>query len=79
MSDPEEMLALNEVTGLVHNYEGTIPGGLGAEEHDVPIGIAPCGCELFEEAVANDNLKVINRKHLEAGIWEPADCMGGDD
>ena len=81
MNDPEKMLALNDVTGIVHDYKGTSPGGLGSEDNDMPVGIIPCGCDEFEEAVENNTLTMIRRRHLERGIWEPAECLtdGGSD
>lgn len=60
----DEMLALNELTGRVHKYEGP---GLGR-----PLS---CGCEGFAEAVDAGALTVIRARHLERGIWEPADCL----
>lgn len=73
--DPEEMMALNQITGRVHKYNGTMLGGINKEDHDHNIGIIPCGCEEFEEAIKTDNLIMIERKHLERGIWEPAECV----
>lgn len=77
--DAEEMLALNELTGLVHDYKGTQIGGLGADKTDKGIGIISCGCDGFEEAVENDTLTMIRRKHLERGIWQAAPCLQDDE
>lgn len=82
--DPDEMLALDKVTGLVHQYKGTAPGGIGGEEMGFGIGIIPCDCEgqqaeIFEENVMNSNTVMIKRRHLEAGIWERAECLEEDD
>jgi hypothetical protein len=63
--DSDEMLALNELTGLVHDYAGA---GLGR-----PLD---CGCGLGDEEL--DALVMIRRKHMERGIWRPAPCLGGD-
>ena len=82
MSEPDEMLLLNEVTGIVHEYNGTGPGGYSSDEADSVIGVLPCGCEdddLFAEAVEMDNLIMIERRHLEKGIWEPAPCVETDE
>jgi len=72
MSNPDKMLALNELTGRVHDYTG--PGLQGPLK---------CGCdgkdlELFREGIEHDTLTMINPKHLEAGVWEPAPCLQGD-
>ena len=87
MSD-DEMLALDTTTGLVHEYGGTTPGGIGSEKMGYGIGIIPCGCkadyaELFEEAVQSNSLMMIYPRQLEIGIWKPAPCLvdsehGGD-
>lgn len=74
-----EILALNELTGKVHKYNGTCLGGVGSEDNDMPIGIDSCGCDGFEEAAKNDSLTVIKRRHLENGIWQPADCLNNND
>jgi len=79
--DAEEMLVLNKLTGLVHNYDGTVPGGYGGDPGSGGIGVAPCGCdgELFEESVMTDHAILIKGKHLEAGVWEPAPCLCEDE
>lgn len=65
--DPDrDPLMLDELTGLVHAYEGASFTG--------PI---PCGCEHVNESVEADSLTLIYREHLERGIWEPADCLDG--
>lgn len=79
MTDADEMLALNELTGLVHTYEGTGLGGVGVDENDMGIGLLSCGCDGFEEAAKNDTLTMIRRKHLERGIWQAAPCLSDGD
>ena len=74
----ERILLLNQLTGRVHDYKGTAIGGLGSEEHNSPVGIIPCGCDGFDEACEADELTVINPRHLERGIWEPAKCLDAD-
>lgn len=78
MSD--EMLALDECTGLVHQYEGTAPGGIGAEDMGFGVGIIPCDCEgehaeIFEDDMNAGNVVMVEQRHLAAGIWEPAPCL----
>lgn len=78
MTDKNDIMALNELTGIVHEYNGTRVGGVGSASMGSGIGFVPCGCEdgsWFEEAVERDTLTVIRRKHLERGIWEPAECV----
>lgn len=79
-SDNSEMLALNKATGRVHKYNGTVPGGIGADEMGFGIGIAPCGCDddHFKVAVENDMIIAIQPEQLEVGIWEPAPCIDTD-
>ena len=77
MSD-DDFLALNQLTGRVHKYGGAQPGGIGADENGLGIGVVPCGCDGFEEGVLNDTIMAIQPKHLERGIWEPADCLNGE-
>lgn len=84
MTDNNEMLALDRVTGLVHQYNGTKPGGIGSEDMGFGVGVIPCDCEgdhaeLFEEDLVSDNVVVVDERHLEQGIWEPAPCLGGED
>lgn len=69
MSD--EILALNELTGLVHKYKGT-------ELKPDGIGLITCDCEDFEDAAEHSSLTAINREHLERGIWKPAPCLQDD-
>lgn len=66
MSDDNEIMMLNELTGLVHEYPGA---GVG-RVHD-------CGCGLDESEC--DNLIAIHREHLERGIWETAPCVESDE
>lgn len=82
--DKREMLALDRTTGLVHQYEGTAPGGIGHEKTDFGIGIIPCDCDgrhgtIFKYSVESDNVVMIERRHLEVGVWEPAPCLGNSD
>lgn len=77
MSDTD-FLALNQLTGRVHKYGGTKLGGIGADENGIGIGIVPCGCDGFKEAVENDTIIAIQPKHLERGIWKPAECLEGE-
>lgn len=58
----DDMMMLNEITGLVHEYEGA---GLGR-----PLN---CGCDLGDDEL--DNLVMIHREHMERGIWQPAPCV----
>lgn len=62
MSDENEMLALNELTGVVHDYAGASLSGM-----------IDCGCGLDEHD--QTNMIAIHREHMERGIWEPAPCI----
>lgn len=66
------MLALNEITGIVHDYDGVRQNRHGNIE------CIPCGCNGYEEAWEEDLLLLIREEHLERGIWERGECLKGD-
>lgn len=68
-ADEEHILMLDELTGLVHQYEGVVgPGGPHL-----------CDCELVEYSYEAGTLVSIPRRAFEIGIWEPAECLRDDD
>lgn len=78
-----EMLALDRTTGLVHQYKGTAPGGIGSEEMGFGIGVVQCDCEdeyaeMFEQALQEDKVVIVGRRHLRVGVWQPAPCLEED-
>lgn len=79
-----ELLILDETTGLVHQYNGVGPGGIVGEQSNHEIGLLPCGCdgrlgELFVNSALDNNLIVISDDHLEFGVWKRAPCLEIDD
>lgn len=74
------MLILNKLTGRVHEYNGTMVGGITKEDSEEAIGVIPCSCEgkdaeMFEDCLTSDNNMAIEEENMEKGIWEPAPCL----
>lgn len=80
MSDEHELLLLDKLTGLVHQYKGTRIDGVAGEESPFSVRVAPCGCKrdyaaIVDESLEHDMMVVIKRRHLDIGIWKPAPCL----